>query len=640
MKGVDHLRPPRTRQKPSQHHIARVPGMGSSVTATPYLEQYTDDLTAAAKANPDRYQAIARDQEIQQVIYNLNRRTKNNPILIGEAGVGKTAIVEGLARLIALDQAGPQLSGKRILVLQIAALGQDNTVMKMLKIIDELKATKGQNILFIDEVHTIMGVDQSGGALDLGDALKPAMARGDIQLIGSTTLDEYDKFIERDPALQRRFQQVLVREPSRQTAITILKGIQPNYERYHHVHYTDEAITGAVNLAMRYIADRYLPDKAIDLMDQAGSIAATNGQDTVGLKEIALVLQEMRGIPVTDVLRNDSARLKNIRKRLAQTVKGQKQAINAVSDAITIAKAGLQSPNKPLSSFLFLGTTGTGKTALSLALARIMFDSDQSLIRMDMSEFSERSSIQHFQELVTSYVKRQPYCILLLDEIEKACTEVHDRLLQVLDAGELRDARGRSTNFRNCIVIMTTNIAADLIADRQSYQSTIKSLEDAQTPRERVRRQKAFQSLVQMELTNIFRPEFVNRIQHKVVFNMLTRDIIMQIAANDLAVLNQRLAKQGYQFKYDQDLLEYLADVGTDVKNGARPLERKIEEEITSVLSMYILRFEAAEETRYHTIVAHVVDKRDEYERVELQRHNQNHRWLDFKAIPDRKGEN
>lgn len=600
---------------------------------TPYLDQYTDDLTAAAKRHPEQYQAIARDKEIQQVIFNLNRRTKNNPILIGEAGVGKTAIVEGLARLIALNEAGPQLAGKRVLVLQIAALGQTDTVTKMLHIIEELKGTP--NILFIDEVHTIMGADQTGGALDLGDVLKPAMARGDIQLIGSTTLDEYEKFVERDPALQRRFQQVLVREPSRQTAIEILSGIQANYEYYHRVKYTQAAITGAVDLSMRYIADRYLPDKAIDLMDQAGAIAATQGQAEVGLQEIALVLQEMKGIPVSNVLRQDTSRLHNMREKLSKTVKGQKEAINAVADAITIAKAGLQSPDKPLSSFLFLGTTGTGKTALSLALAKLMFDTSAALVRLDMSEFSERDSLRHFQELLTEQVKRQPYCILLLDEVEKACTAVHDRLLQVLDAGELRDKRGRSTNFRNTIIIMTTNVAADLIADKQSYQSTVTGLATAQSPREKQRRQKAFQALIYMELTNIFRPEFVNRIQHKIVFNMLTRDIIKQIAANDLKVLNGRLKQQGYRFDYDEELLDYLADVGTDVKNGARPLERKIEEEITSVLSMYILRFERQKDNPYHVIRAKVVDKRDQYERMELQQHNQNNRWLTFKAIPD-----
>lgn len=496
------------------------------MTETPLMDKYTDDLTAAVALNPDAYRAIARDDEIRQVIYNLNRRSKNNPILIGEAGVGKTAIVEGLARLIVLKKAGRQLNDKRIRVLQIAALGQNDTVSKMLGLIQEFQATKGKNILFIDEVHTIMGVDSTNGAMDLGDVLKPAMARGDIQLIGSTTLDEYDKFIERDPALQRRFQQVLVNEPTRATAIRILRGIKGTYEKYHQVRYSDKAVVGCVDLSIRYIADRYLPDKAIDLLDQAGAIAATHGKDKVGLKEIALVLQEMKGIPVTNVLRNDNVRLRNMRQKLGETVKGQPEAIKAVADAITIAKAGLQAPNKPLSSFLFLGTTGTGKTALSKALAKVMFDDEEAMVRFDMSEFSERSSLDHFQELLTDQIKRQPYCILLFDEIEKACTAVHDRLLQVLDDGELRDKRGRSTNFRNSIIIMTTNLGADLIADKESYEHAIDeaSLVD-ETPRQRIRRRDAFRKQVQMELTNIFRPEFVNRIQHKIVFNMLTRAI-------------------------------------------------------------------------------------------------------------------
>ncbi|WP_416276568.1 AAA family ATPase [Limosilactobacillus mucosae] len=600
------------------------------------MDKYTDDLTAAVALNPDAYRAIARDDEIRQVIYNLNRRSKNNPILIGEAGVGKTAIVEGLARLIVLKKAGRQLNDKRIRVLQIAALGQTDTVSKMLGLIQEFQATKGQNILFIDEVHTIMGVDSTNGAMDLGDVLKPAMARGDIQLIGSTTLDEYDKFIERDPALQRRFQQVLVNEPTRATAIRILRGIKGTYEKYHQVRYSDKAVVGCVDLSIRYIADRYLPDKAIDLLDQAGAIAATHGKDKVGLKEIALVLQEMKGIPVTNVLRNDNVRLRNMRQKLGETVKGQPEAIKAVADAITIAKAGLQAPNKPLSSFLFLGTTGTGKTALSKALAKVMFDDEEAMVRFDMSEFSERSSLDHFQELLTDQIKRQPYCILLFDEIEKACTAVHDRLLQVLDDGELRDKRGRSTNFRNSIIIMTTNLGADLIADKESYEHAIDeaSLVD-ETPRQRIRRRDAFRKQVQMELTNIFRPEFVNRIQHKIVFNMLTRDIIEQIARNDLKVINQRLAEHGFKLEFQQDLIDYLADVGTDVKNGARPLERVIERDVTAPLSMIILQLESTPNNRYHTIQTEVSDHRTQLERQPLQRHLINGRQIVFKQLLD-----
>ncbi|MCI1490686.1 AAA family ATPase [Limosilactobacillus mucosae] len=605
-------------------------------TETPLMDKYTDDLTAAVALNPNAYRAIARDDEIRQVIYNLNRRSKNNPILIGEAGVGKTAIVEGLARLIVLKKAGRQLNDKRIRVLQIAALGQNDTVSKMLGLIKEFQATKGQNILFIDEVHTIMGVDSTNGAMDLGDVLKPAMARGDIQLIGSTTLDEYDKFIERDPALQRRFQQVLVNEPTRATAIRILRGIKGTYEKYHQVRYSDKAVVGCVDLSIRYIADRYLPDKAIDLLDQAGAIAATHGKDKVGLKEIALVLQEMKGIPVTNVLRNDNVRLRNMRQKLGETVKGQPEAIKAVADAITIAKAGLQAPNKPLSSFLFLGTTGTGKTALSKALARVMFDDEEAMVRFDMSEFSERSSLDHFQSLLTDQIKRQPYCILLFDEIEKACTAVHDRLLQVLDDGELRDKRGRSTNFRNSIIIMTTNLGADLIADKESYEHAIDeaSLVD-ETPRQRIRRRDAFRKQVQMELTNIFRPEFVNRIQHKIVFNMLTRDIIEQIARNDLKVINQRLAEHGFKLEFQQDLIDYLADVGTDVKNGARPLERVIERDVTAPLSMIILQLESTPDNHYHTIQTEVSDHRTQLERQPLQRHLINGRQIIFKQLLD-----
>lgn len=402
------------------------------------------------------------------------------------------------------------------------------------------------------------------------------------------------------------------------------------------VRYSDKAVVGCVDLSIRYIADRYLPDKAIDLLDQAGAIAATHGKDKVGLKEIALVLQEMKGIPVTNVLRNDNVRLRNMRQKLGETVKGQPEAIKAVADAITIAKAGLQAPNKPLSSFLFLGTTGTGKTALSKALAKVMFDDEEAMVRFDMSEFSERSSLDHFQELLTDQIKRQPYCILLFDEIEKACTAVHDRLLQVLDDGELRDKRGRSTNFRNSIIIMTTNLGADLIADKESYEHAIDeaSLVD-ETPRQRIRRRDAFRKQVQMELTNIFRPEFVNRIQHKIVFNMLTRDIIEQIARNDLKVINQRLAEHGFKLEFQQDLIDYLADVGTDVKNGARPLERVIERDVTAPLSMIILQLESTPNNRYHTIQTEVSDHRTQLERQPLQRHLINGRQIVFKQLLD-----
>lgn len=584
------------------------------------LEKYTYDLTAAARENPDNYLTIARDKEIQQVIYNLSRKTKNNPILIGEAGVGKTAIVDGLARLIALEKAGPQLNGKHIRVLQIAALDQLSVIQKMVQIIEECKESKGENILFIDEIHTIMGVGK--GALDLADVLKPAMARGEIQLIGSTTLDEYDEFIERDPALQRRFQQVMVNEPSKAAAVTMLKGIQKQYEIFHQVRYSNEAIEACVDLSIRYITDRYLPDKAIDLLDQAGAIAHNQGKTEVGIMEMALVLQEMRGIPVTNILKEDTQRLKILSKKLKENVLGQDDAIKEVSSVVAVAKAGLQDPNRPLASFLFLGTTGVGKTALSLSLADGLFDNVGALVRIDMSEFSERDASERFQNLITEQIKRQPYCVLLLDEIEKANSVVHDRLLQVLDAGELRDKRGRVSNFRNCIIIMTTNIAADVIADKETYEQTVNGLSEInQTPRQIIRRQDAFRKQIQMELTNIFRPEFVNRIDHKIVFNMLPRPIIKKIAEINLKKLDSRLARQGFHLKYTDDLIEYLADVGTDVKNGARPLQRVLERDVTTPVSIMLLAANNIENNRHHSIEVKVIDDRDELERNELQRH-------------------
>lgn len=603
------------------------------------LDRYTDDLTEMAKENPNAYKVIARDKEKKQLEYNLARKTKNNPILIGDAGVGKTAIVEGLARDIALNKVSRQLAGKHIRVLQVAALGQKDPISKFLKLIDEVKASHRDIILFIDEIHTIMGVDQTNGAMDLGDVLKPAMARGEIQLIGSTTLDEYYKFIERDPALLRRFQQVIVKEPTPAIAVTVLKGIQHNYEQYHHVHYTDDAIRGAVNLSVRYIADRYLPDKAIDLIDQAGAITSANGKKVVDLKDIALVLQEMREIPITSVLSDDSVRLRNLPINLRKTVKGQDKAIKEICNAIAVSKAGLQSPNKPLASFLFLGTTGVGKTATALSLAQSLFDSESAMVRMDMSEFSERDSVYHFQTMITNAIKKQPYCILLLDEIEKACNGVHDRLLQILDAGELSDSRGRRTNFRNCIIIMTSNLAAEAIADKQQYQAAINEIKNADkeeaSPVVIERKQIAFQRLIQDELTTYFRPEFVNRIQHKIVFNMLTRNIILQIAKHDLEIINDRLSKRGFRFVYGQDVLNYLADVGTDVENGARPLEREIDTEFTSIISMDVLQLENQPNNDRHTIKAEIVDNRNKYQRLPQLKHNKSGRTIKWSLLPD-----
>nr|WP_162606771.1 ATP-dependent Clp protease ATP-binding subunit [Ligilactobacillus salivarius] len=599
---------------------------------TPSLSKYTINLTANARNNPDDYKVIGRDKEIAQVIFNLSRKTKNNPILLGEAGVGKTAIVDGLARLIALNQVGEKLKNKQIRVLQIATLGQQDVVRKMLNIIKECKQTKGRNILFIDEIHTIMGADTSNGAMDLGDVLKPAMARGEIQLIGATTFDEYDKFIEKDPALERRFQRIVVNEPSRDDAVKVLFGIRDNYEKFHHLVYTDEAVEACVDLSLRYIGDRQLPDKAIDLLDQAGSIAATKGQEIIDVKDIALVLQDMKGIPVTNILKNDNSRLKNLDKKLAKVVKGQAEAIKTVTDAVTIAKAGLQDPTKPISSFLFLGTTGVGKTSLTLAMTEVIFDSTDNLIRIDMSEFSERESLDRFQDLLTMQVKRKPYCIILLDEIEKACTAVHDRLLQVLDAGILRDKRGRSTSFKNTIIIMTTNLGAELIVDNQIYEANTAEKFLNLTPNEIARKQDAFKKEVNMELTNIFRPEFVNRIEHKVIFNMLTRDIIKQIAYNNLATLSDRMAVHGFKLLYEDDLIDYLADIGTDVLNGARPLARCIEEEVSAPVAMYIMRLSDDPTNNIHTLKATVVGEKLG---GQLQSHLKGSRKVKFTGIID-----
>lgn len=562
----------------------------------PLIEKYCENLTKKAEFKMHEYEAISRDREIQAIINSLLRKTKNAPVLIGEAGVGKTAVVEGLAVKFARQQVPDRLLGKQILKLDLASMTSTDHggfAKRFSALVKEFQETKDKNIIFIDEIHELVntGAANSTSALDAGNILKPALARGEISLIGATTIDEYHEYIEQDRALQRRFQIIELAEPSVEQTIKILSEIKDNYERFHGVVYDEDAIKAAVTLSKRYITDRFLPDKAIDLIDEAGAAFEGEKNKVIGKREIAEVLKEWTGIPVTTILKAEAERLIGLESRLKRRVKGQDEAVHEVSDAIMVAQGGLQDPEKPIASFLFLGITGVGKTELAKALTEAIFDQEENCVRLDMSEYSGTDAVEKLigsgkrKGFLTEAVKHQPYSVVLFDELEKAQPEVWNLLLQILDDGRLTsgDISKRLISFKNTIIIMTTNVGSQYIEDLMEYKGS-----DIQANKER-----QFKTMVQSELINIFkRPEFINRIDHKIVFNVLNKKVIKEIAQTRLAELNERLKKQGYSLMYDDRLIDYLADMGTDLKNGARPLARLINRQITAVLAKSIIRYQ------------------------------------------------
>lgn len=556
---------------------------------TPFLEKYTENLSAKIAKKEADYEVYGRDEEIQNVITSLRRRTKNNPILVGEAGVGKTAIVEGLALAILRDQVPNDLKGLTVRSLELSSLmsGDDGGfIPKFKNIIQEMIATKGQNILFVDEFHTIVGAgSQNGESLDAGNIIKPALARGELQLIGATTLDEFHDYVETDRALERRVQKVMVEEPTIPEAITIIDQAKVIYEDFHRIKISRAAVETAVRLSVRYITDRFLPDKAFDLIDEAATISSAENKELVTEKEIAQVLKNKTGIPITTILKGDNERLAGFKEKLLKRVKGQDEAIDAVVDAVTIAQAGLQDENKPISSFLFLGPTGVGKTELSKAVAEALFDDEDAMLRFDMSEYKQKEDVAKLignrgtrtKGQLTEGVKQKPYCVLLLDEIEKADGEVLDLFLQVLDDGRLTDATGRLVSFKNTIVIMTTNVGAKKIIDKAELKGNFKNLTD----RERQQFERSMENVLQRE----FRPEYLNRIENKLIFNLLESDVIEEIAEKNLSEIALRMKRQNLTLSYDSSLIAYLSDVGTDVRNGARPLERLIKRKVLAPIS-------------------------------------------------------
>jgi len=628
---------------------------------TPVIDQLGMDLTAAARANK-LDPVIGRAREIERVIQILSRRTKNNPALIGEPGVGKTAIVEGLAQRIASGDVPETLMGKRLLTLDIGSLvagtkyrGEFEERLK--KIIEEVK-NSGNCVLFIDELHTLVGAGAAEGAVDAANILKPSLARGELQTIGATTLDEYRKYIERDAALERRFQPVLVEEPTVEETIEILRGIKERYEQHHRLEISEEALKAAAELASRYVPDRFMPDKAIDLIDEAGSrvrmqrasappnlkdvmrhlesvqsekemaisaqqyeLAAeyrdqeaklrqkleklesgwqtqqSSEKPVVTAEDIAHVVSLWTGIPVMRIAQEESARLLQMEKALEGRVKGQAEPISAVAKAVRRARAGLKDPRRPIGSFIFLGPTGVGKTVLVRALAEFMFGSEESMIKIDMSEFMERHSVARlvgappgyigYEEggQLTEAVRRKSYSVILLDEIEKAHPEVFNILLQIMDDGRLTDAKGRKVDFRNTIIIMTSNVGADLIRRETALGFTAPKddLSNLQAAYDRMK------DKVLTEMKKLFRPEFLNRIDASIVFHALGQEQIRQIVDLMLARTQTQLTEQQLTIEVTDAAKDLLVTKGFDVVYGARPMRRAIQNLIEDPLAEAVL---------------------------------------------------
>ena len=625
---------------------------------TPALDQYSRDLTqmaAEGKLDP----VVGREKEISRLIQILSRRTKNNPCLVGEPGVGKTAIAEGLAQRILAGSVPETIKDKRLVVLDLSGMVAGSKYRgefeeRIRKVVDEVRENQGI-LLFIDELHTIIGAGGAEGALDASNILKPSLSRGELQIIGATTLEEYRKYIEKDAALERRFQPVTVEEPSEEEAYEILKGLRPYYERHHKVEISDEALEAAVKMSVRYINDRFLPDKAIDLIDEAASKVQLSGYQAsseiedlsreiqeilqekeraiktgylslakecqekqkeaearleqlqvkeekknqrksgkVDEKAVASIVSDWTKIPVQRLTEGETRRLAQLEKELHKRVIGQEEAVRAVSQAVKRGRVGLKDPNRPIGSFLFLGPTGVGKTELSKALAQAVFGSEQAMIRVDMSEYMEKHSVSKLIGSPPGYVgydeggqlsekvRRNPYSVILFDEIEKAHPDVFNILLQVLDDGHITDAHGRKVDFKQTIIIMTSNVGAQAIIEPKKLG--FMSQDNEKQDYERMK------SGVMEEVRRLFKPEFLNRIDEIMVFHPLKKPEIRKIVNILLKNLEKRCAEQmGIQLKITDSVRDYLAESGFDSKYGARPLRRAIQNKLEDPMANEIL---------------------------------------------------
>ena len=549
---------------------------------TRILDQYSRDLTMLA-ASGSFDPVIGRDEEIRRSVQILSRRSKNNPVLIGEPGVGKTAVAEGIAAYIAGSDAPDSMAGKRLVALDLPALlagtkyrgDFEERVKAVLK--DVKKA--GDVILFIDEMHTMIGAGSAEGAIDAANILKPALGRGEVQIIGATTPEEYRRHIEKDAALERRFQPVKVAEPSRGDSLKMLGAVRQGLEKHHGVKISDAALTAAVDLSARYINDRFLPDKAIDLADEAAAHIRVSGGGLVTAEDIAGVVSLWTGIPVANLSADETKRLRNMESILHRRVIGQNEAVTAVSRAIRRGRVGLSDPNRPIGSFLFLGPTGVGKTELCRALAEAVFGESEAMIRLDMSEYMEKHAVSKligsppgyvgYEDggQLTERVRRKPWSVVLFDEIEKAHEDVWGILLQIMDDGRLTDSAGRVVSFRNTIIVMTSNVGAKSISDgRPRMGFTPNGGDEAQLMRARINE----------ELRRTFKPEFLNRIDETIVFRRLSRAEIRSIAERMLLTVAERFKALGMTLSVPDQVVDFLAERGYDEKYGARPLRRAI----------------------------------------------------------------
>jgi ATP-dependent Clp protease ATP-binding subunit ClpC len=625
---------------------------GSRTSGTEALDQYGQDLTALAR-DGRLEPLVGRDEEIEQAVEVLSRRTKNNPVLIGEAGVGKTAIVEGIAERIVEGDVPQILRDKRVIQLDLVGLVAGTRYRgdfeeRLKRVIDEVREHGQDLIIFLDELHTLVGTGSTGseGGIDAGNMLKPALARGELRVIGATTVDEYRRTIERDAALARRFQPILVPEPSAEDTVAILRGLRDGYEAHHQVRFTDEALVAAAELSDRYLTDRFLPDKAIDLVDQAGArvrlrtaapeagrrateqeldqlhrdkeqavadeqyekasalrdeIAEvrsrldpggeTQGVPVVDVAEIAEVVSRATGIPVNQLTEEERERLLRLESQLHQRVIGQDEAVRSVAEAVRRSRAGLADPDRPVGSFLFLGPTGVGKTELARALAEALFGDENRMVRLDMSEFSERHAVSRLIGAPPGYVgygeagelteavRRRPYAVVLLDEIEKAHPDIFNVLLQVLDDGRLTDSQGRTASFRNAVLIMTSNVASDLVGGERQQLGFGESTVEGGVPRDELMRR----------LREVFRPEFLNRIDEIITFDRLRPAQLRQIVELLLEETRRRLHAQNVAVTFTANAIDELADRGYEPEFGARPMRRTIQREVDNRLSSLLL---------------------------------------------------